>query len=88
MTLTFPNPSRSYDEPRHAIRFSGYDGAFEIAFRLEVEALPMQHSSCAHREADYLVAFDRFRKSIQNVACEAYANDRRKMYLLTAADFR
>jgi hypothetical protein len=86
--LTFPNPCRSYDEPRHNIRFSGYDGAFEIAFRLEVEALPMQDYSVAHSEADYLAAFDGFRKTIQDVAREAYSYGRKKMYLLTATDFK
>jgi len=88
VTLTFPNPSRSYDEPRHNIRFSGYDGAFEIAFRLDVQALPMQDDSAAHSEADYLAAFDRFRKTIQDVALEAYSYGRKKMYLLTATDFK
>ena len=28
MTLNFPNPSRSFDEKRNAVRFSGYDGMF------------------------------------------------------------
>ncbi|MBB2672903.1 UNVERIFIED_ORG: hypothetical protein GGE44_002465 [Rhizobium esperanzae] len=39
MTLTFPNKSRSFDESRNAVRFSGYDGMFEVRFLVEANAL-------------------------------------------------
>ena len=89
MPLNFPNPSRSYDESRRSIRFSGYDGAFEIPFSIDVDALPMKHGN-SHRpgEDDYLSAFDYSRKSIQDVACEAYSHGRKEIYLLKASDFR
>ena len=37
--LNFPNPSRSYDETGHGVRFWGYDQTFEISFFVEEGAL-------------------------------------------------
>lgn len=88
MALTFPNRSRSYDEAGRRIRFIGYDGMFEIPFCVQVEALPLQKPPLAGGEADYLAAFDAARGTIQDVAREAYSNGRKKMFVLTAADFR
>lgn len=39
MTLAFPNPSRNFDKARNAIRFTGYDGMFEVPFFVETSAL-------------------------------------------------
>lgn len=39
MTLIFPNPSRSFDETHNAVRFSGYDGVFQVPFVVEAAAL-------------------------------------------------
>lgn len=39
MTLAFPNSSCSFDETRNAVRFSGYDGMFEVPFFVESGAL-------------------------------------------------
>ena len=39
MTLAFPNPSRSFDEVRNAVRFIGHDGMFEVRFFVEAGAL-------------------------------------------------
>jgi hypothetical protein len=39
MSLAFPNPSRSYDEARRGVRFSGHDGMFEISFFVEAAVL-------------------------------------------------
>ena len=39
MTLAFPNPSRSFDRTRNAVRFTGYDGMFEVPFFIEIGAL-------------------------------------------------
>ena len=89
MTLNFPNPSRNYDESRHSIRFSGYDGAFEVLFSVDADALPLKvDKSQALSAGDYLSAFDRFRETIQEVASEAYSRGRKQIYLLTAIDFR
>lgn len=89
MTLSFPNPSRSYNKARHSICFSGYDGAFEILFRVEVTALPVTENRCLNlTEDDWLTAFDRSRKSIREVASKAYSHGRKEVYLLKAADFK
>ena len=32
MTINFPNPSRSYDATRRAVRFWGHDSAMEASF--------------------------------------------------------
>ncbi len=87
MTLSFPNPSRSFDEARKAIRFIGHDGMFEVPFFVQVGALAGPGGR-ELSEAQSLTAFDAARDSIQNVAREAYSNGRRTSYILTAADFR
>lgn len=90
MTLQFPNRSRSFDEARNAVRFSGYDGMFEVRFFVEAAALAVGESAppgSASPEARCLLAFDALRASIQDVAREAYSYGRRDTYTLTAADF-
>lgn len=89
MTLVFPNPCRSFDEGRNAVRFFGYDGLFEIRFFVEVAVLARGRWLGAEMsEAQCLSAFDSLRKIIYDVAQEAYANNRVNSYTLTAADFR
>jgi len=39
MTLTFPNPSRSFDATRDAVHFWGYDSAIECSFFVTRSAL-------------------------------------------------
>lgn len=87
MTLEFPNPSRSFDEVRSAVRFIGHDGMFEVPFFVETAALPRSGRTqlC---ERDFLTAFDSARSSIHDVAREAYSHRRQTSYTLTAADFR
>ncbi|KXF75405.1 hypothetical protein ATN84_19275 [Paramesorhizobium deserti] len=87
MTLEFPNPSRSFDEVRNAIRFIGHDGMFEVPFFVETAALA-QPGRTPLSERDFLTAFDSARSSIHDVAREAYSQGRRTSYTLTAADFR
>ena len=87
MTLAFLNPSRSFDQPRNAVRFIGHDGMFEVPFFVETGAL-VAPSQPAPSEAQSLRAFDAARASIHNVAREAYSHGRRTFYTLTAADFR
>lgn len=87
MTLTFPNPSRSFDEARNAVRFLGYDGMFEVPFLVEAAALAKPGSQ-ALTEAYCLAAFDAVRNSVYEVAQKTYAQGRRRAYVLTAADFR
>jgi hypothetical protein len=87
MTLTFPNPSRSFDEARNAVRFLGYDGMFEVRFFVEAAALGTLGSHTL-TEAYCLAAFDAARNSVYKVAQKAYTKGRRNAYVLTVADFR
>lgn len=84
MTLIFPNASRSFDEARNAVRFTGYDGMFEVPFLVEAHAL----GKTAMAEPALLAAFDAARTSILDVAREAYSHGKRTNYVLTASDFR
>jgi hypothetical protein len=91
VTLEFPNRSRSFDDGRQAVRFSGYDGMFEVRFFVEADVLSPRNEPMASRvdnEHACLEAFDAQRQSIQDVAREIYASDRRVSYTLTSADFR
>jgi hypothetical protein len=87
MTLAFPNPSRSFDEARNAVRFIGHDGMFEVPFFVEVDVLAGPGRK-ELSEAETLTAFDAARGSIHQVAREAYSHGRQTSYTLTAADFR
>ncbi|GLK71867.1 DUF1488 domain-containing protein [Ancylobacter dichloromethanicus] len=91
MTLAFPNPSRSFDSARNAIRFTGYDGMFEVPFLIEIAALGNSASELRMSdalEAKCLTAFDTLRSSIYAAASKAYADGRRAPYILTSADIR
>ncbi|RWK13255.1 DUF1488 domain-containing protein [Mesorhizobium sp.] len=91
MTLAFPNPSRSFDEARNAVRFMGHDGMFQIRFFVEASALTKSDAArreAGAQEAKCLSAFDALRTSIYDVARETYSHGRRDSYTLTAADFR
>jgi hypothetical protein len=91
MTLEFPNRSRSFDDIRKAVRFSGYDGMFEVRFFIEADALsPRNVSPVEDVDLEYtcLAAFDAQRPSIQDVARSIYASTRRVSYTLTSADLR
>ena len=91
MTLAFPNPSRSFDEARNAVRFTGHDGMFEVPFFVDADVLAQLDTTLrgtGTSERKYLSAFDALRTSIQEVAREAYSHGRRNFYTLTAADFR
>jgi len=91
MSLTFPNPSRDFQKARNVIGFTGYDGMFEVQFFVEVDALAKIGTmpvGVAVQESHWLAAFDAMRMTILDVARDAYANSRRTVYTLSAADFR
>jgi len=91
MTLAFPNPSRSFDRTRNAVRFTGYDGMFEVPFFVEIGALVKSATELRMSdtlEARSLSAFDALRASIHAAASKAYSGGRRANYILTAADLR
>lgn len=84
MTLNFPNESRSYDEAGQRVRFTGYDGMFQVPFFVETGALRAE----AADEAHYLAAFDAASATIHKIARKIYGGARRPEYVLTGADFR
>ena len=71
MTLNFPNESRSFDAERNRVRFWGYDGAIEISFFVDADALrklgPLSPGS-DDVEALLLQVFDAAREQIYKVA--------------------
>ncbi len=87
MPLSFPNPCRSFDEARNAVRFLGHDGMFEVPFYVEATALS-RGAPTQTTEAACLLAFDAARNAIHEAAKAAYAKGRRSIYVLTATDFR
>ncbi|QFR33062.1 DUF1488 domain-containing protein [Ancylobacter sp. TS-1] len=91
MTLAFPNPSRSFDRARNAVRFTGYDGMFEVSFFVDAGVLARSDTELRQAgapETKFLSAFDALRASIHDAARKAYSEGRRTFYILTAADFR
>ncbi len=89
MSLNFPNPTRSFDEKRKAVRFVGHDGLLEITFFVEAGALT-EGAAPANTlsEAGCLSAFDRLRNSIHDGARAAYSTKRLNAYTLSARDLR
>lgn len=87
MSLEFPNPSRSFDEVRNAVRFTGHDGMIQVPFFVEADALATK-GTANPTEAECLSAFDAARSSIHKVARKAYSSGRHNSYTLNAADFR
>lgn len=90
-TVDFPNQSRSFDEARDAVRFTGYDGMFEVRFFVEAEALALPHPEPDDpdaRESACLSAFDTLRTSIYDAARKVHARNRQDIHTLTADNFR
>lgn len=89
--INFPNPSRSYDDIGHGVRFWGYDKTIEIAFFVEEEALSKVNPGTSDDEAGYLDTFDVNRDRICKVAGTLYSRGRRSSYIfsytLTKSDF-
>ena len=92
MKLSFPNESRSFDATRNRVRFWGYDGAIEITFFVEADALNKLGQLSAEMsgvEARFLKMFDAAREQIYRVAEKVYARSRdgSNAYILASADF-
>ena len=89
MTLQFPNPSRSFDESGHRVRFWGYDSAIEVSFFVEEDALEKLCPRMSKAEAGFLEAFDASLERIRQVAAEVYKRGGGKTYTwrLTAEEF-
>lgn len=89
MMLSFPNQSRSFDATRKRVRFWGYDGAMEITFFVEENALQKLSPEMSGVEAGFLKAFDAARNLIHEVADRVYAHGPKGSYtcVLSAGDF-
>ncbi|MCD2175136.1 DUF1488 family protein [Rhizobium sp. C4] len=84
MTLSFANPTRTYDERRDAIRFVGHDGLKQIVFLLSVGLFDQGGSDTNPREQGYLMAFDRAHSRILDIARGLYQKNKRSMVELDA----
>lgn len=87
MTLTFPNPSRSFDATRDAVRFWGYDSAIECSFFVTRNALERLVPRLLPEEAALLAAFDGNREQICRAATRVYSRGQRGSYELDASAF-
>lgn len=84
MTLSFANPTRTYDERRDVIRFVGHDGLKQIVFHLSVGLFDQGGSDTNQREQGYLMAFDRAHTQILDIACAIYKKNKRSLVELDA----
>jgi hypothetical protein len=87
MSITFPNPSRSYDAHLNAVRFWGYDSAMEASFFLSVSALQSIAPAMTSDEGSILTAFDHHRDRICDTAARVYARGHKGSYDLKRSDF-
>lgn len=87
MAIAFPNPSRSYDATRHAVRFWGHDSAMESSFFVTEGALKYVQPDVRLDEAGFLGAFDRNRDLIYATAIKVYRRGRKGSYELVSTDF-
>jgi len=89
MRLSFPNPSRSFDETRSCVCFWGYDSAIEVSFFVGADALKRLCPEMSGAETGFLNAFDAARNRIHEVANKAYVGGSKGTYgyTLSADDF-
>lgn len=88
MGISFPNAARGFDDKNPCVRFSGYDGMFEIKFYLATEVLACDKSHRNSSEADYLTSFDALRPRILKAATSAYSKARSSAITLDLTHFR
>jgi hypothetical protein len=88
MGISFPNAARSFDDKNRCVRFTGYDGMFEIKFYLATEVLACDKSHRNSSEADYLTSFDALRPRILKAATSAYSKARSSAITLDLTHFR
>jgi hypothetical protein len=87
MAISFPNPSRSYDMTRRAVRFWGYDSAMETSFFVSEDALKRIQHDMRFDEAGLLSAFDLNRELIYATAAKVYKRGHKGSYDLLHDDF-
>jgi hypothetical protein len=83
MALSFPNPSRNYDESVHGVRFWGYDQTFEITFFIEAGALLKINSNTKTDEAGFLETFDVNLNRIRKLAGKIYSRRRKASHIFS-----
>ncbi|POF32118.1 DUF1488 family protein [Roseibium marinum] len=88
MALNFPNQSRSFDPGRQSVRFTGYDGVFEISIFVQVDLLKTMTAKPLSDETLSLAAFDGVRDAVERQARKAYSRRRGATLILTAADIK
>ena len=86
--LSFPNRSRSFDPESRRVRFWAYDGAIEIAFFVEGEAVQRLAKAKLVTEDEFLRAFDSVRDALHVVADRVYTLGPKGSYtcVLSAGD--
>jgi hypothetical protein len=87
MALNFPNPSRSYDTTRRAVRFWGHDSAMETTFFVSDDALKRIQPDLQFDEEGLLKAFDLHRNLICAAATKVYRRGQKGSYDLNPANF-
>ena len=88
MALMFPNPSRSYDATRRAVRFWGHNQSMETSFFVSAAALLQLAPGTPRREDALLAVFDSNRARICEAATRVYGHGRLGIsYDLTPANF-
>ena len=89
MSISFPNPSRSYDSANSRVRFWGHDRAMEVAFLLEEDTLLRMSPQTPSTEEGILSAFDANRRRIDEAAAQTYADagHRSHTHILSMKDF-
>jgi hypothetical protein len=88
MTLSFPNPARSYDETKRRVRFLGHDGMFEVRFFVAAEVLSNNLSGRTAVDEDYLASFDVLRPKILKAAHAAYKAKSAQTIMLDLENFK
>lgn len=77
MALSFPSPSRSYDDLMHGVHFWGYDQKFWITFFIEGGALLKLNANTKAHEVGYLKTFGTHLNRIRIVAAKIYSHRRK-----------
>lgn len=82
MTLSFPNPSRNFDDIEDGVRFVGYDGMISVPFLIQKSALEGL-GIVSQTEESLLATFDASRTTIYNAARKMYSNGKQTSYRIT-----
>lgn len=80
MSVSFPNPSRTFDEQKQRVCFWGYDGSMEITFFIDADALKRISRDIANPESNYLQIFDAAVTRIQAAANKVHKRDAKGSY--------